>query len=268
METLTSYKDSILEQLATTGVDMLKSIAVFVIGWLLIKLVLSVLKRTMKFLKVNDLGDKLNEIEIIEGKKLNINIAKIVTAFVKWTLVIILIIIVSEMMGLSIISEEIGNILSYLPQLLSAVIIFMIGLFIANFIKKSIHTFFKSLDLSGAKLVSQLTFFIILAIVSITALNQAGINTDIITSNMNLIFGACVGAIAIAVGLGARNVVADLLRTYYVRRTYELGQHIKFKNVEGEIMAIDDIAMTLKINTGKLIVPIKDIVENQVEIQG
>ena len=84
METLTSYKDSILEQLATTGVDMLKSIAVFVIGWLLIKLVLSVLKRTMKFLKVNDLGDKLNDIEIIEGKKLNINIVKIVTAFVKF----------------------------------------------------------------------------------------------------------------------------------------------------------------------------------------
>lgn len=268
METLASYKDSILDQLATTGVDILKALAIFVIGWLVIKLLLSGLRRTLKFLKINDLGKKLNDIEIVEGKKLNIDITKVFIAFVKWTLVIILIIIVSEMMGLTIISEEIGNILSYLPLLLSALVIFMIGLFIANFVKKSIHTFFKSLNLSGAKLVSQLVFFIILAIVSITALNQAGVNTDIITSNMNLIFGACVGAIAIAVGLGARAIVADLLRTYYVRRTYELGQHIKFNKVEGEIMAIDDIAMTLKTENGKLIVPIKDIVENQIEVQG
>ncbi|NNL33900.1 MAG: small-conductance mechanosensitive channel, partial [Flavobacteriaceae bacterium] len=49
---------------------------------------------------------------------------------------------------------------------------------------------------------------------------------------------------------------------------YELGQHIKFNKVEGEIIAIDDISMTLKTDQGKLVIPVKDIVENQVEIQG
>ena len=63
-------------------------------------------------------------------------------------------------------------------------------------------------------------------------------------------------------------MIADLLRTYYTRRTYEVGQRIKFNNVEGEIITIDDISMTLKTTTGKLIVPIKDIVNSQVEILG
>ena len=267
METLQEYKDIIYENISSTGVDILKALLVLLFGWIFIKILLSVLKRTLKFLKINKLQDKLNDIEIIEGKKLNVNLSKFIVAIVKWILLIILLIVVSEMMGLTIITEEIGNLLRYLPQLISAMVIFTIGLFLANFVKKSVKAFFKSFELSGSKIISQLVFFIILAVVSITALNQAGINTDIITSNLTIIFGAFLGAGALAIGLGAKNVVADLLRTFYTRRQYELGQKIKFKDIEGEILAIDDISMTLKTDNGKLIVPIKEIVENQVEIQ-
>ena len=268
MDTLEEYKNLAFESFSTTGVSILKALLVLIFGWLFIKLVVSILKRALKFIKIDKLGNKLNDIEIIEGKKMNINITNVVVSFVKWSLLLVLIIVVSEMMGLTIISEEIGNLLHYLPQLLSALIIFMIGLFIANFVKKSILTFFKSFELSGSKIISQLVFFILLTIISITALNQAGINTDIITSNLNLIFGAFLAATALAIGLGAREVVADLLRTFYTRRTYEVGQHIKFNTIEGEIITIDDISMTLKTANGKLIVPIKDIVENQVEVKG
>ena len=268
MEKLSELKDMALENLSTTGVSILKALLVLLFGWLFIKLLLSLLKRALKAAKINKLGEKLNDIEIIEGRKLNINLTKIIVSFIKWSLLLMLIIVVSEMMGLTIISEEIGNLISYLPQLLSAAAIFVIGLFIANFVKKSIQAFFKSFELSGSKIVSQLVFFILLAIISITALNQAGINTDIITSNLNLIFAAFLAAFALALGLGAREVIADLLRTFYTRRTYEVGQRIKFNNVEGEIIAIDYISMTLKITTGKLIVPIKDIVNSQVEVFG
>ncbi len=267
MEKLREYKDLILDATISNGMSVGKALLVLVIGWLVIKVVLIVLKKALRFIKIDKLGEKLNEIELVEGKKLNINITKVVLSFVKWSLLLLLIIVVSEMLGLTIISEELGNLIHYLPQLISAIIIFMIGLFIANFAKNSIKALFKSLDISGSKMISQLVFVIILVVVSITALNQAGINTEIITSNLTLIFGAFLGAFALALGLGAREVVGDLLRTFYTRRTYELGQQIRFKDVKGVIVAIDDISMTLKTENGKLVVPVKDIVESQVEIQ-
>lgn len=267
MEKLEEIKDIAIENFSTTGLSLLKALLVLLFGWLFIKILLSILKKTFKAIKIDKLGDKLNDIEIIEGKKLNINISKIVLTTIKWALLIILLIVVSEMMGLSIISEEIGKLIAYIPQILSAAIIFVIGLFIANFVKKSIQSFFKSFELSGSKSVSQLVFFIILALVSITALNQAGINTDIITNNLNMIFGAFLVAFALAVGFGAKDVVADLMRAFYSRRLYEIGQKIKFKNIEGEIEAIEDITVVIKTKEGKVIVPIKELVENQVEIQ-
>jgi len=268
METLTDYKDIAIENFSVVGLNILKALLVLLFGWFFIKLVLMILKKTLRLIKLEELTKKLNDIEIFEGKKLNINLSKILLKFVKWALLLILIIIVSEMMGLTIVSEEIGNLISYLPQLLSAAAIFVIGLFIANFVKKSIHAFFKSFELSGGKIISQVVFFIFLSIISITALNQAGVNTDIITNNMTLIFGAFLGAFALALGLGSRDVISDLLKTYYTRRTYEIGMKIKYKDVEGEIIAIGDLSMTLKTMNGTLVVPIKEIVGNQVEIQG
>ena len=267
MEKLTELKDIAIENFSTTGLSLLKALLVLLFGWLFIKLLLSILKRTFKAIKIDKLGEKLNDIEIVDGKKLNINVSKILLTTVKWILLIMLLIVVSEMMGLSIISEEIGKIIAFIPQILSAAVIFVIGLVLANFVKKSIQSFFKSFELSGSKIVSQLVFFIILTIVSITALNQAGINTEIITNNLNMIFGAFLAAFALAVGFGAKDVVADLMRSFYTRRLYEIGQKIKFKNIEGEIIAIEDISVIVKTKQGKIVIPIKEIVENQVEIQ-
>ena len=74
-------------------------------------------------------------------------------------------------------------------------------------------------------------------------------------------------AFSIAFGLGAREVVAKLLNTFYARKTFEVGQKIIFNAKIYEIEAVKSISIILKNSEGKLIVPIKDIVENQVQMQ-
>ena len=173
----------------------------------------------------------------------------------------------SDILGLQIISQEISNFLGYLPRLFAALIIFTVGLLLANLIKNGLKSVFESMELSGSKIISQLVFFILIIFISITALNQAGVNTEIITNNVTMIFAAFLLAFALAFGLGAQKVVGDLLRTFYARKTYEIGQIIEFNNITGEVVAIDGISVTIKTAKGKFIVPIKDLVESQVRVQ-
>jgi hypothetical protein len=179
-----------------------------------------------------------------------------------------LIIVVSDILNLTMVSEEISNLLRYLPQLFTALVIFTVGLLLANFVKKSIRSFFESMELSGAKIISQIVFLLILVFVSVTALNQAGVDTDIITSNITMIMAAFLLAFALAFGFGAKVVVGDILRTYYARRTYEIGQIIEYNGKTYEVLAIENISVILKTDTGKLIVPIKDISESHIKVQG
>jgi len=248
--------------------NIVLALITIIFGWLLTKIIVGIIKRALKLAKADKLDDKINEIEIFEGKKLNFNIIKIVTKAVKWFIYIILLIIISDILGLSMISEGIKNVLAYLPKLLTGLVIFTVGLLFANFIKNAIKSFFESMELSGSKIISQIVFFLLLIFISITALNQAGVDTEIITSNITMIMAAFLLAFAIAFGLGAQKVVGDLLRTFYARKTYEIGQKIEFNNIKGEVEAIDSISLVLKTDEGKLVIPIKDIVENQIKIQG
>ncbi len=275
MEKATEFKDIVMESLTTMWLEIAKifpsiigAFFILLIGWLITKLVVWIIKKALKLAKANKLDEALNDIEIVEGKKLKFDTIKIVSNFVKWVMYIMLIIVVSDIMNLNIISEQISNLLGYLPKLFAALVVFTIGLILANVIKKGLKSFFESMDLSGAKIISQIVFFLILIFTSITALNLAGIDTELITSNITLILGGFLLAFALAFGFGAQKVVGDLLRTFYARKTYEIGQVIEFNNVKGEVEAIDGISVTLKTEQGKFVIPIKDIVESQVKVQG
>ena len=107
---------------------------------------------------------------------------------IKWILIFIFIIVASELLGLKMVSEQLGNLIAYLPKLISAVVIFAVGIYVANMAKKTISKMFSSLELTGGSLVGNIIFYVISIIVSVTALNQAGVNTDLITNNLSIIY--------------------------------------------------------------------------------
>ncbi len=273
MERVAEWKNKAWESLANMWPEVIKILLnllvvliVLFVGWLVTKIVVKIIKKSLKLARANKLDNLLNDIEIVEGKNLNFDTIKIVSNFGKWVMYIMLIIVISDIMNLTMISEQINNLLGYLPQLFAALVIFTVGLVLANVIKKGIKGFFESMDLSGAKIISQVVFFIILIFTSITALNQAGVNTEIITSNLTMILAALLLAFTLAFGFGAQKVVGDVLKAFYARKLYEIGQVIEFNNIKGEVDAIDSITVTLKTTEGKIVIPIKDIVESQVKI--
>jgi len=274
MDKITEFKDIAMQSLTTMWLEITKifpniigALIVLIIGWIITKVIIKLIKKVLKLAKANKLDDKLNEIEIIEDKKLNFDTVKIVSGAVKWIMYIVLLVTASDIMGLEIISNQISLLLAYIPQLIAALIIFVIGLIFANFVKNGLKKVFESMDLSGGKMISQVVFFLLLTFISITALNQAGINTEIITNNINMIIAGFLLAFSIAFGLGAREVVAKLLNTFYARKTFEVGQKIIFNDKIYSIEEVKSISVILMNADGKLVVPIKDIVENQVQMQ-
>ncbi len=275
METVDQLKElsfsttlsSILEDMASAVPKVIGAVVVLIIGWLISKIVRYVLKKVLKVAKVATISEKLNEAKLFGDTAIKIDVEKILLQFVKWVLLLVFIIIAADLAELTVISSEIASLLRYLPVLLSALVIFMVGLFAAKLIKKMLISVFESMGFAGSKLVSGIVFYILLIFVTITSLNQAGIDTSIITNNFTLILGAFLLAFALAFGLGSRDVIANLLKTFYTRKTYAVGDRIKFNDVEGTIQSIDSIFVTLKTDDGKLVVPVKEIVENRVVIK-
>jgi small-conductance mechanosensitive channel len=274
METITDVKDltwnslnEMGQSVAEAAPKVLFAILILIIGWLITKIVVFILKRVLRFAKVDKITELINEKDLFGKTDLKFNVTNVIVGFVKWIMFLVFLIVAADIMNWKIVSIEIGKLLSYLPKLFSAIALFMIGLYIANFVKKAIKGLFESFDLNGAKVISNLVFYILAIIITITALNQAGIDTQIITNNLTIILGAFLGAIAIGFGFGSKEVIGDLLRGFYGRKNFEIGQKVSFKGTKGTIESINNIAMTLKTEKGRVVLPIREVVENQVEIE-
>jgi small-conductance mechanosensitive channel len=204
----------------------------------------------------------------ISGKgDFKIDIVKIILGFVRWLLILVFLIVAADILNWRIISVEIGNLLRYLPRFFSALMLLMIGFYIGNLVKQTVKRVFDSFEFGGSKIVSGLLFYIIVVFMSITALNQAGVDTTIITNNITLILGAFLLAFSLGVGLGSREVIADILRSFYMRKTYAVGDKIVIGEDEGTIEAIENNSLTLVTKAGKFVIPIKDVVSQKVEIK-
>ena len=246
---------------------LLLGIGFFILAWIVIKIVLFALKRLLRLTKIDTITTKLNEAELFGKSDYNVVPSKIILKFIKYLLILVFLVIASELLGLTMVSEGVGEFIAYLPVLIAALLIFVIGVYLASIIKNAIRNTLKSLEISGSNLIGNIVFYLIVVFVSITALNQAGVDTSLITSNITLILGSILVAFTIAFGLGARDVVLRLLFGFYSRRNFTIGQHIKTKKVEGVIQQIDNICITIKTKYGIVVLPIKDFVDQKVEIK-
>lgn len=246
--------------------QLIKGLLFVIIGWLFIKFVLYVLKKALKLTNIDDLPEKLKLDEVFGKTAIKIKPTELIVKTLKWILIFIFIMILSELLGLKVVLQYIGALIGYLPKLISALAIFVVGVYLASVVRKTVLTSFSSLNLTGGNLVGNIIFYVISIIVGVTALNQAGVNTDLITNNLSIIFASLLGVCIISLGVGSTDVIKRLLFGYYSRKNLQVGDHIRTKDFEGIIESIDNIFVTLKSNKKIIIVPIKDIVDNRIEV--
>ncbi|WP_268225566.1 mechanosensitive ion channel family protein [Sinomicrobium oceani] len=255
-----------LDQLYDILPKILWTVFFIFLGWVIYKLIILLIRSVLKLSKIDRLSAKINEADFLEKSSFKIDVSRIILFFAKCFIILVLFIMGADMLGLTAVSDVASQIITYLPRFLSGVAILAIGIVIATFIKKTIQGMLLSFDMSGSKFISGLAFYIILIIATITALNQIGINTDIITNNILILLGAFLAAFTIALGLGSKDIVYRLILGFYTRKNLEAGMRIRVNGVEGVIVLIDNISLIIALEDRKVVFPIKNITNRNIEI--
>ncbi len=256
----------ILEDVVASLPTVLGFIAFVIVSWIILKVFLWIVKKALSKTKIDTWSEKLSKTEIFGNTAINIKFTKVILGILKWFLILVFVMAGAGIFGLTAVSDAISSFFSYLPRLLTALGIFVAGVYVGTLVKKSISGMFKSLEISGGNLVGNIAFYLIVVFLSITAFDQAGVDTSVIKSNLTLVIGSILLAVTIAFGLGSKDIITRLLFGYYSRKNLEIGQKIKIKNIVGVIESIDNICVVLLTDNGKIIYPIKDIVDTEVEV--
>lgn len=246
---------------------VLGAILILVLGWLISKALVSVLDKILLGFKFDTLAKKLKVTELLEKGNIESPPSKIISRFIYWILLLLVFITASDILGWKSVSDEISKLISYLPTLFSAIILFILGSFIAGFVRDFVRSTTASLGIRAGRLISQFIFYLLIIIVTLTALKQAGIDTTIITSNLLLILGAMLASLSISYGFASRDILTNILATFFSRRTFYEGQVVEINGIRGEIIQIQSISIIIKDqNNEKIVIPAHEFVTKQVKI--
>ncbi|MGF1499275.1 MAG: mechanosensitive ion channel [Elainellaceae cyanobacterium] len=116
----------------------------------------------------------------------------------------------ADAMELSEWSEIVRNVLAVSLRILSGLIVFGLGLYLANLAFNLIS----SPGSSQSRILAQAARIAIVTLISAMALQQIGVATDIVNLAFGLLLGAIAVAIALAFGLGGRDIAAEQIREW------------------------------------------------------
>lgn len=236
-----------------------------IISWLIIKGILFIVKKALKLSGIHRLNQKINEIAIFNSA-VKIESEKVILFFVRWFLILVFIIIGSDFLGMELMSKEVSKLIDYLPRFFSGLVIFILGLYGATYLKNFIRSFLKVIDVNGSRVISQIIFVMLSLIVFIITLNHIGLNTDIVSNNLFLILGSILAAFTIAFGLGSKDIILRLLLGFYLKRNIQVGKKIMIDGKIGTIKSIDNITFVVSFEDRNIFYPIKYISNKNIEI--
>lgn len=182
-------------------------------------------------------------------------IPTIIGRAVFWILFLFSLVAAVEILGLPSVSGVLGQATSYLPHVLAAILIIFFGIFIAGSAR---HVVERSIDKIGAAYgdaLGRISQVVIIILASIIGIEQLGVDGTVLTLIIAIVFGSALGAAALAFGLGAKNIVANMLAVQQLSKNYSIGDTVRLGESEGRILDITQTAVLLEGDNGRLLIP-------------
>lgn len=255
--------DNILSEIILHIPDILLAIIVLITGFLLAKLIRKLTKRFISYLH-RLINDKLS------GRRLNVDLQGsagfIATAFF-WIILLFSIALITQILELSFLTKWFEGLINYLPNVIAALVIVFSGFIAGKLIGDLIVSIVLRSGLPNGKYLGNIVRYVILSISIIIAIDQLGIEIAFLTTLVSIVLGALLFGAALAFGLGAKTSVSNILSSYYIQKTYEIGNAIQIGDTEGVITKITPTSVTLDTESGQVIIPAKDFNEMKTVIK-
>jgi len=194
---------------------VLGAIVIFAIGLILAYWLKRLISEVLKAVKLEKLSDSLGIDQYLKKAEIKLDLAGILAVFVQWIIILVFFLAAVDILGLSVVSEVLARVLSYIPNILAAALIFGAGYFVAGVVESVVRGAFASVDHEAAKPVAKFSRWVIVIVSFFAAVEQLQIARGLIATFFQGLTYTIVLVVGLSVGLGAKDVVAKILNDWY-----------------------------------------------------
>jgi hypothetical protein len=182
------------------------AIIILVVGWLLAKLIEGIIIRVLKAIRLDNASDKAGISNVLAQGDIKMTLSELIGGVIYWLIILVVIATALGTLNLTIAAELVSKLVEYVPNILAAIFILVVGTFLANFVATIVRTAASNAGIATAKLLSKVTQTVLIVFAIIVAIEQLKIASALIVLAVNIILISIGLGIALAFGLGCKDI--------------------------------------------------------------
>ena len=227
------------------------AILLLVVGVLLARLVGRIVRRALHAAHLDEVADRFQVGKVLERAGLGPSLSALVGTAVRIGLSLVVLFAALSLLGLQFLSESLNQAVLFLPKLLAAGALLLAGVVLGGIVRERLDRTSHQMDFAvPLGRVAQLT---VVSVFAITAAAQVAVSTAILMVMVGILLSGAAATLALAFGLGGRDVARELSAGRFVRTAYSEGQVISIADVRGEIVSMETAMTVLRTPDGETV---------------
>ncbi len=181
--------------------------------------------------------------------------ASVLGAIVYWVVLLLFVTAATQTLGLQTFTDWLTQLVDYLPTLAAGLLIIVAGYLLSGFVAELVKATATGLAPPQRDALARLAQGATLIMALLVGADQIGLKVTWIAIFAAVLVGSLIGGLTIAISLGARGYVSNLIGAHYLRQSLHVGQHVRVAGHEGHIIDVTATSLVLETDTGRILLP-------------
>jgi len=218
---ITGFWDAFATKIAVFLPNFLIGLVIIFVGWVVCNIIKRIIIRILRVCQFDTLADHAGIRQALERGGIKQTASDLVGLLAFWFLFLIAIVVTLETLNLSGATDTLHTIYLYIPKIVAALVTLILGLYFANFLENVTRTSCANAGLEQAASIGR-TAYVGTAIFVVAGIFEIlDIASEIVMWAFILVFGAVCLALALAFGLGGREVAGRFLSKWLEQKKSE-----------------------------------------------
>lgn len=190
-------------------------VLVLLVGWFIAKLIKNLVIRILDILQIDSYAEKVGIDKILVKGGIKYDISELIGVLSYWLVMLISLVLAISTANLSDqAGAMLGAIILYIPRVISAIVILILGIFAASFVKAAIQTAAANAGIEQANLLGRISQILIIVFSADVSLRQTQIDIHGIENAAFIILAALGLALSLAFGLGCKDIAGKVTQEF------------------------------------------------------
>lgn len=253
-QAVTGSFSAVLNEVGRFLPNLVGFLVILVIGYLVSRLIQRIATPAARKLGIDRATDRADMHQWLGQAGLKSTPSELIGRCVFWLFMLVFFVSATDALGLDNVSQTIQSFVAYVPNIIAAMAILIVGLLVARFLSGVVRRGLDGVADSHAGTLSRVVYGFAVTVVCIAAISQLQIETALVSRVIEISMVAVGAGMALTLGLGTREVARNVMAGIYIRDVYRPGMEISTETgAEGVVGEVSTVNTRIRGSSGETV---------------